>query len=168
MNGKKIRTLIRLIVSCICIISMICPAWAAGPENDPAGEAAGSPVITAGSGSAAKTAETAGAGGHTADTAVSREILLGTFTTTGYCGCAKCSGGFTLTYSGTVPRAGHTISADLNVFPIGTRLMIDGVVYTVEDIGSDVSGQTLDIYYDSHEEAVAHGKQTQDVYTAAG
>lgn len=93
--------------------------------------------------------------------------LLGIFTTTGYCNCSKCSGGHQLTYSGTVPTADHTISADLTQFPIGTKLWIDGTIYTVEDKGSSVKGHWIDIFYASHEEALAHGMQSQEVYSVA-
>ena len=92
-------------------------------------------------------------------------ISLGMYTTTGYCNCEQCSGGHGLTYSGTVPKANHTISADLNVHPIGTKLMIDDIIYTVEDMGSSVKGNWIDIYYDNHDEAVAHGTKTQEVFT---
>ena len=68
-------------------------------------------------------------------------MSLGAFTITGYCNCDSCSGGHNLTYSGTVPKANHTISADLNLFPIGTQLLINGTVYTVEDMGSSVNGK---------------------------
>lgn len=91
---------------------------------------------------------------------------LGTYTVTGYCSCNICSGGSGLTYSGTVPKANHTISADLSVHPIGTKLMIDGIVYTVEDMGSGVNSNHIDIYFDTHAEAVAYGTQKKDVYAA--
>ncbi len=91
---------------------------------------------------------------------------LGEFKATGYCNCQKCSGGYTKTYSGTTPQANHTISADLNVFPIGTKLVIDGITYTVEDKGSSVNTNRVDIYFASHEEALAFGLQTVDVYAA--
>lgn len=93
---------------------------------------------------------------------------LGMHTTTGYCGCELCSGGHELTYSGTRPKANHTISADLEQYPIGTRLMIDGTIYTVEDMGSSVREKMIDIYYDSHEEAAAHGMQIQEVFAVEG
>ncbi len=93
-----------------------------------------------------------------------RGELLGVFTTSGYCNCKKCSGGHSLTYSGTVPAPGHTVSADLSRFPIGTKLWIDGTVYTVEDMGSSVKGNWIDIFYASHEEALAHGLRSQEVY----
>ena len=92
--------------------------------------------------------------------------FLGDFEITAYCGCQKCSKGNILTYSGTTPEEGHTISADLDVFPIGTRLVIDGTVYTVEDTGSGVDGNHLDIYFDSHEKALDYVRQTEEVYAA--
>lgn len=93
-----------------------------------------------------------------------KETSLGQFTITGYCGCDHCSGTHNLTYSGVVPTANHTISADLNLFPLGTKLKIDGITYTVEDKGSAVKGKTLDIYYDTHEEALARGRYTTEVF----
>lgn len=92
--------------------------------------------------------------------------FLGSFDVTAYCGCGSCSKGNALTYAGTKPKADHTISADLGVFPLGTQLAIDGTVYTVEDTGSGVDGNHLDIYFDSHEEALAYGRQTEEVYAA--
>ena len=91
-------------------------------------------------------------------------VSAGMFTLTGYCGCEKCSGGHMLTYSGTVPTANHTISADLNLFPLGTKLRIGDIIYTVEDKGSAVNGNVLDIYYDTHEEALAKGTYTAEVF----
>lgn len=89
---------------------------------------------------------------------------LGIFTTTGYCNCSKCSGGHNLTYSGTVPKAEHTISADITLLPLGTKVMIGDTVYTVEDIGSSVDGEKIDIFYSSHEDAWAHGVQQEEVF----
>lgn len=89
---------------------------------------------------------------------------LGIFTTSGYCNCDKCSKGHNLTYSGTVPQAGHTISADLNLLPLGTKVLINGTVYTVEDKGSSVNGNKIDIYYGNHDDAWDHGLQTAEVF----
>lgn len=89
---------------------------------------------------------------------------LGIFTTTGYCNCSKCSGGHNLTYSGTVPQANHTVSADLTVLPIGTKVKINDIVYTVEDMGSAVDGAIIDIYYSSHSEAWDHGMKKVEVF----
>ena len=91
---------------------------------------------------------------------------LGIFKTTGYCGCSKCSGGSGLTYSGTVPQANHTISADITVLPLGTTVIIGETVYTVEDIGSGVDDHTVDLYFSSHQEALDYGVKKQEVFQA--
>lgn len=90
---------------------------------------------------------------------------LGVFRVSGYCNCETCSGGHALTYSNTVPTANHTIAADLNRYPIGTKLLIDGIVYTVEDKGGSVTDNRLDIFFSTHEEALAFGLKNVDVYT---
>lgn len=90
---------------------------------------------------------------------------LGMFTTTGYCNCSKCnSKGHERTYSGTIPQANHTISADLSIFPVGTRLMIGDTIYTVEDDGEHIKGNRIDIYYENHEDAWNHGEKTEEVF----
>lgn len=91
---------------------------------------------------------------------------LGIFTITGYCSCPACSSGHNKTFSGTVPKPNHTISADLNVFPLGTKLLINGITYTVEDKGSAVKGNKLDIFYGSHDEAMAAGSYKAEVFSA--
>lgn len=91
-------------------------------------------------------------------------VSLGIFTTTGYCNCSKCSGGSGLTASGTAPQANHTISSDWNILPAGSRVRIGSMIYTVEDMGSSVDGHKVDIYYSSHEEALAHGIQQAEVF----
>lgn len=89
---------------------------------------------------------------------------LGTFSISGYCNCERCSGGSRLTYSGAVPQANHTIAADLTILPLGSKVRIGNTVYTVEDKGSAVQGNMLDIYYDSHEKAISHGRTRQEVF----
>ena len=91
---------------------------------------------------------------------------LGEFQVTGYCSCTICCGEKEerLTKSETVPRASHTVAADPSVIPLGTRMVIDDVVYTVEDTGKAVEGMRLDIFFDSHEEAVRYGRKEKYVY----
>lgn len=91
---------------------------------------------------------------------------LGEFQVTGYCSCTICCGEKEerLTKSETVPRASHTVAADPPVIPLGTRIVIDDVVYTVEDTGKAVEGMRLDIFFDSHEEAVRYGRKEKYVY----
>ncbi len=89
---------------------------------------------------------------------------IGTFTITAYCGCNKCSAGNNKTASGTVPTEGRTIAADTSILPFGTQVVIGGVVYTVEDRGSGVNGNHIDIFFATHERALAFGKKTMKVY----
>ena len=86
---------------------------------------------------------------------------LGTFTLTAYCNCAQCCGtAGNLTASGTVPTAGRTVA--MAGVPFGTQLLINGTVYTVEDLGTPYGH--VDIYCNSHSEALAFGLQSAEVY----
>lgn len=89
---------------------------------------------------------------------------LGTFTITAYCGCPLCSSGSNRTASGTIPTQGRTIAADTSVLPYGTQVVIGGAVYTVEDCGSGVRGNHIDIFFATHEQAVAFGRRTMQVF----
>lgn len=86
---------------------------------------------------------------------------LGNFTLTAYCNCAQCCGtAGNLTASGTVPTAGRTVA--MAGVPFGTQLLINGNVYTVEDLGTPYGH--VDIYCGSHSEALSFGLQTAEVY----
>lgn len=90
---------------------------------------------------------------------------LGVFKTTGYCPCDSCSGGWgRLTSTGAVATAGHTIAVDPNVIPYGTKVMINGVVYTAEDRGGGVKGNHIDIFYNTHGETRVQGTQYAEVF----
>ncbi len=97
-------------------------------------------------------------------TATSSGECIGTFTVTAYCGCEKCSGGHNKTASGTTPTEGRTIAADTSILPFGSQVVIDGVVYTVEDRGSGVNGNHIDIFFSTHDKAMAYGSKTVKVY----
>ncbi|MBQ9983055.1 MAG: SH3 domain-containing protein [Lachnospiraceae bacterium] len=97
-------------------------------------------------------------------TATESGDLIGTFTITAYCGCKKCSGGSNRTASGTVPTEGRTIAADTSILPFGTQVVIGGVVYTVEDCGSGVRGNHIDIFFATHAKALQFGRRTMKVY----
>lgn len=88
---------------------------------------------------------------------------IGTFTITAYCGCDKCCGN-KKTASGTTPTEGRTIAADTSILPFGTQVVIDGIVYTVEDCGSGVVGNHIDIFFATHAKAKAFGRKTIKVY----
>lgn len=80
-----------------------------------------------------------------------------TMETYAYCPCERCCGWNTgITYSGTMATPGRTVACNLDRFSIGTELMIDGHKYIVEDTGN-LSENMIDIYFDSHEEALQYG-----------
>lgn len=83
-------------------------------------------------------------------------VSLGEYRISAYCPCEKCclkSDG--ITASGTQATAGRT--AAMNGVPFGTKIVIDGHEYTVEDRGGGLGSKIIDIYFDTHEEALNSG-----------
>ncbi len=96
---------------------------------------------------------------------------LGQVVTSGYCNCSICCGVWSggPTASGVYPTANHTIAVDAaNPFvPMGTKVVMNGVEYVVEDTGAFARyGVQFDVYYDSHSAASAHGHQTWEAFIA--
>lgn len=86
---------------------------------------------------------------------------LGTYKLTAYCSCSKCCGKSDgITASGVKAQAGRTVAAKNLSF--GTELMINGEIYTVEDRG--VGSGVVDIFFDSHSEALDFGVKYAKVY----
>ena len=87
---------------------------------------------------------------------------LGRFKLTAYCTCSICCGSWAGggTASGTTPTPGRTIA--MGGVPFGTKLMINGTVYTVEDRGTAYGH--VDILMGSHSQALQFGLQYADVY----
>lgn len=91
-------------------------------------------------------------------------VSLGVYKITAYCGCAKCCGKTDgITASGTHVTAGRTIAAPPEI-PFGTQIIINGHTYTVEDRGGAIKGNRIDIYFETHEEAVEFGVQYIEVF----
>jgi hypothetical protein len=63
-----------------------------------------------------------------------------------------------------VPQDG-TIAADIQYYPFGTRMYVPGYGWgTVEDRGGAITGPArIDIFYDSHEQALRWGRRTVSV-----
>ena len=102
-------------------------------------------------------------------TTTSRETVTASATLTGdwiwanasaYCACASCCGKTNgITASGTKATAGRTIAAPKN-YPFGTKIEIAGMgTYVVEDRGGAITGNKIDIYFDSHQEALQFGRR---------
>ena len=100
---------------------------------------------------------------------------LSVFTVTAYCSCQKCCGQWSLNRPvdefgneivygalGTVLEAGKSVAVDPDVIPLGSAIEINGVTYIAEDTG--VKGNHIDLYYNSHEDALIWGVQELEVY----
>lgn len=86
---------------------------------------------------------------------------LGTYRITHYCGCVSCNGSWagSPTASGAYPVSGRTVA--MANLPFGTKVEINGQIYTVEDRG--VPSGCVDIYVDSHSEALNSGMYYAEV-----
>lgn len=96
--------------------------------------------------------------------------ILGEYTVTAYCPCEICCGDYSdparpRTASGTIATEGRTCGADWDTLGEGTIIEIEGVgERTVEDSGADwvgdrYSNKYIDVYFDTHDEAVEFGKR---------
>lgn len=90
---------------------------------------------------------------------------LGVFDITYYCSCEICCDVETgITATGAPVVEGETIAVDPSVIPYGTQVIIGGHVFTAEDCGGAIKKNHIDIYVHSHEEALALGRTSAEVY----
>ena len=98
---------------------------------------------------------------------------LGKVWATAYCPCSQCCGPYAngITASGKTARAKHTIAVDAYnpIVPMGTKVVIEGTVYTVEDTGDlNRYGNDFDIFYAKHEQTGQWGRRHVEAYIAEG
>lgn len=99
---------------------------------------------------------------ETADS--SEGVLLGTYRITYYCSCAICCGRVSHTTASGAPTVeGVTVAADPSI-PFGTKLKINGHVYTVQDRGGAIRGNHIDVYVSSHSKALSQTYTRGPVY----
>lgn len=104
---------------------------------------------------------------------------------TGYCDCGKCCSWeydwlFQAVYSsgknkgkskiigqcadGSMTKIG-TIAADTSLYPFGTKMYIPGYGYgVVHDRGGDIKGNKIDLFFNSHSDALHWGRKKIKVY----
>ena len=108
------------------------------------------------------------AGGSIGEVNATEEMYgqnLGNFTITYYCACEICcnkTDGITATGAPVVE--GRTIAVDPSVIPYGTQVIIGGHVFTAEDCGGAIRKNHIDVYVNSHAEALALGVTSANVY----
>lgn len=95
-----------------------------------------------------------------------KDIYAGEFEITYYCPCTDCCGKTDgITASGTLAQEGITVAADWDILPLGSKIYIEGIGYrTVEDKGGAIVGQSLDVFVNSHTEALELGRHKADVW----
>ncbi len=90
------------------------------------------------------------------------------FKATAYCPCEKCCSdwaknrpnGIVYTANGEVAKEGVTIAADWDVLPAGTEVEIEGIgIRKVQDRGGAIRGNRIDIYFETHKQALKFGVQ---------
>ena len=88
----------------------------------------------------------------------------GKYIITAYCPCVKCCGKSNgITASGAKAIEGVTIAMNKSI-PFGAKIYIDGVgERIVQDRGGAIKGNRIDLYFDSHQEALNFGRQTKEV-----
>ena len=83
--------------------------------------------------------------------------------TAGYESCGKLPShpAYGITANGNKVRKG-IIAADTNILPFGTKVYIEDLgIFIVDDTGSAIKGNRIDIYMDSLDEAVKFGRQNK-------
>jgi 3D (Asp-Asp-Asp) domain-containing protein len=98
---------------------------------------------------------------------IAKKKYLGKFYITHYCPCSKCCGaeGGKVTASGTKPTAGRTVGVNPNLISYGTKLKVGNTRgYIAEDTGGGIGWKHLDIYCNSHSEALNAGVGWEKVY----
>lgn len=112
-------------------------------------------------------AEPVEAAAEVAETAsqLADELVPTTFTVTAYCPCVACCGDSAdgITATGTIATQGRTVAVDPFVIPLGSVVVIDGHEYIAEDIGGAIDGNHVEIFFDSHEDALIWGKKVMEV-----
>ena len=95
---------------------------------------------------------------------------IGKVFVTAYCPCRECSGPHGhATASGKKAKEGQTVAVDAYdpIVPMGTKVVIDGHVYTVEDTGDlHKYGNEFDIFYEKHEDTGKWGRRKVEVFLA--
>lgn len=104
-------------------------------------------------------------------------VYLGEFKLTAYCSCSKCCGVWAedrpldeygneivIGSTGEVLRSNYSIAVDPDVIPYDSIVIINGTEYEAQDTGGAINGNRIDVYFNSHEEALEFGVQVADVY----
>lgn len=83
-----------------------------------------------------------------------------------YCNCYSCCGKTDgITASGTIATPWHTIAMSKE-YPMGTKLYIEefNTTFIKEDIGGAITGNKIDVFVNTHDEALSMGRKQMKGY----
>ncbi len=92
-----------------------------------------------------------------------------TFTVYGYCPCDQCCDKEDkLTFTEVEALEGRTVAVDPNIIPLGSTVLIyyeDELVgiFQAEDVGGDIKGNVIDMYFENHSDALEWGNKQCEV-----
>ena len=90
---------------------------------------------------------------------------LGRFKLTGYCACVECCGKTDgITSTGVKAKAGRTIAVDPRIIAYGSVVIINNREYVAEDCGGAIKNKKIDIFFNTHNEALEWGVKYAEVY----
>lgn len=108
-------------------------------------------------------ANTAATSGSAVSRSSSRRVL--TMVATAYDGCYECNKPYygQPSYIG-LPLARGIVAVDPQVIPMGTRLYVEGYGEAIAaDQGNAIKGNRIDLFFDTHQQALDYGKKTVKV-----
>ena len=90
---------------------------------------------------------------------------LGTYKITHYCGGACCNDQWAgVTSTGAPLVEGDTIAVDPTIIPYGTRVIINGHIFTASDCGGAIKGNHIDVFVNDHNRGNNLGVYFTNVY----
>lgn len=103
-------------------------------------------------------------------------VSLGEFIVTAYCACEACCGKspddpwYGITATGTTATQGRTVAVDPDVIPLGSVVYFRGsdgleTGFVAEDTGGAIRENRIDLYFDSHADALEWGVKHREVWT---
>ena len=61
-------------------------------------------------------------------------------------------------------QADRTIAVDPRLIKLGSKVRMNGREYVAEDTGGAIKGKRIDLFVDSHSEAMKFGKKLIEIY----
>lgn len=96
---------------------------------------------------------------------VTTKKYLGKYKITHYCPCSRCCGKSNgITASGEKAKVDRTIAVDPNDIKLGSKVKIGNKNYVAEDTGGAIVGKKIDIFCETHAEALKRGVKYKKVW----